>query len=80
MSYNGGGVVAMKGKNCVAIACDLRLGVSQYNTIATDFEVNRKLLMLFFEKVFRYLPTAHKIFSQQRSHLALPRVKNPNLQ
>ncbi|CAA9997580.1 unnamed protein product [Nesidiocoris tenuis] len=38
MSYNGGGVVAMKGKNCVAIACDLRLGVSQYNTIATDFE------------------------------------------
>ena len=25
--YNGGAMVAMKGKNCIAIACDRRLGV-----------------------------------------------------
>ena len=30
--------MAMKGKNCVAIACDLRFGV-QAQTISTDFKV-----------------------------------------
>jgi len=34
--YNGGAVLAMTGRNCVAIACDLRLGV-QYATVACDF-------------------------------------------
>ncbi|KAF6214084.1 hypothetical protein GE061_011815 [Apolygus lucorum] len=38
MTYNGGGVVAMKGKDCVAIACDLRFGVNRSMTLATDFE------------------------------------------
>ncbi|GJJ12496.1 Proteasome subunit beta type-3 [Clathrus columnatus] len=37
MQYNGGSIVAMVGKNCVAIASDLRLG-NQALTIATDFE------------------------------------------
>lgn len=37
MQYNGGSVVAMAGKNCVAIASDLRLG-NQALTIATNFE------------------------------------------
>ncbi|XP_047470165.1 proteasome subunit beta type-3-like [Penaeus indicus] len=37
LAYNGGSVVAMKGKNCVAIATDLRFGV-QAQTITTDFE------------------------------------------
>jgi len=37
MDYNGGSVVAMVGKNCVAIACDLRLG-NQALTVATNFE------------------------------------------
>lgn len=36
MSYNGGVAVAMKGKECVAIACDKRYGV-QNKTIATNF-------------------------------------------
>lgn len=36
LGYNGGCVVAMKGKECVAIATDLRFGV-QAQTIATDF-------------------------------------------
>lgn len=25
--YNGGAIIAMIGKNCIAIACDRRLGV-----------------------------------------------------
>lgn len=37
MSYNGSALVAMTGKDCVAIAADRRYGV-QFQTIATDFE------------------------------------------
>ncbi|XP_054165914.1 proteasome subunit beta type-3-like [Oppia nitens] len=37
MSYNGGCVIAMKGKGCVAIAADRRLGV-QGHTVSTDFK------------------------------------------
>ncbi|XP_075146484.1 proteasome subunit beta type-3 [Haematobia irritans] len=44
LAYNGGCVVAMRGKECVAIATDRRFGV-QAQTIATDFE-----------KVFQFNP------------------------
>ena len=37
MQLNGGSVVAMVGKNCVAIASDLRLG-NQALTVMTNFE------------------------------------------
>jgi 20S proteasome subunit beta 3 len=37
MELNGGSIVAMTGKNCVAIASDLRLG-NQALTVATNFE------------------------------------------
>lgn len=37
MSYNGGTVVAMAGKECIAIACDKRFGI-QYSTVSMDFE------------------------------------------
>lgn len=37
MEYNGGCVLAMRGKDCVAIASDLRFGV-QGMTIATNYE------------------------------------------
>ena len=37
MEYNGGSVIAMAGKDCVAIASDLRLG-NQALTVATNFE------------------------------------------
>lgn len=37
LSYNGGDVIAMKGKNCVAIACDRRFGI-QAQTVSTDFD------------------------------------------
>jgi len=46
LAYNGGAVVAMKGKNCVAIAADRRFGI-QLQTIGTDmdkvFEIGPKL-------------------------------------
>jgi 20S proteasome subunit beta 3 len=35
MQYNGSGIVAMCGKNCVAIASDTRFGI-QLQTVATD--------------------------------------------
>jgi len=38
MSYNGGAVLAMKGKKCVAIAADKRFGI-QTQTLAMDFQV-----------------------------------------
>lgn len=36
MEINGGAVVAMVGKNCVAIACDKRLG-QQFLTVSCEF-------------------------------------------
>jgi len=46
MEYNGSGIVAMSGKNCVAIASDMRFGIQQ-TTIADDmhriFEMGDKL-------------------------------------
>ncbi|GAO52283.1 N-terminal nucleophile aminohydrolase [Saitoella complicata NRRL Y-17804] len=38
MDYNGGSCVAMTGKDCIAIACDLRLGSNQALTVANNFE------------------------------------------
>ena len=35
-SINGGSIVALAGKDCVGIACDLRLG-QQAMTVSTDF-------------------------------------------
>jgi len=37
MEYNGSGLVAMVGKNCVAIASDTRFGIQQ-TTMATDMK------------------------------------------
>lgn len=37
LAYNGGAVIAMGGKNCVAICSDLRLGI-QNQTVAKDFK------------------------------------------
>ncbi|XP_069675916.1 proteasome subunit beta type-3 [Periplaneta americana] len=37
MDYNGGAIVAMKGKKCVAIAADKRFGI-QAQTLALDFQ------------------------------------------
>jgi 20S proteasome subunit beta 3 len=45
--YNGSAIVAMAGKNCVAIGSDLRLGV-QLQTNATD----HKKLYKIHDKLF----------------------------
>ena len=37
MGYNGGTVLAMSGKNCVAMATDLRFGI-QNQTVGTEFQ------------------------------------------
>ncbi|KAL1459103.1 hypothetical protein WDU94_011110 [Cyamophila willieti] len=37
MTYNGGSIVAMTGKNCVAIACDKRFGI-QGTALADNFQ------------------------------------------
>mmetsp|Transcript_14053 Transcript_14053/g.27008 ORF Transcript_14053/g.27008 Transcript_14053/m.27008 type:complete len:205 (-) Transcript_14053:535-1149(-) len=42
MSYNGSAIIAMVGKNCVAIASDNRLGAQQ-QTLATDFQKTFKI-------------------------------------
>eukprot|EP00741_Cyanophora_paradoxa_P004733 tig00000826_g4591.t1 len=50
MEYNGGAVVAMKGKNCVAIASDRRFGVQQTTMSATmskAFKIHDKLYVGF---------------------------------
>ena len=48
MEYNGGALVAMKGKNCVTVAADRRFGV-QALTLGTDFQkifqINDKLFV-----------------------------------
>ncbi|SBT75293.1 proteasome subunit beta type-3, putative [Plasmodium ovale] len=36
-NYNGGCVLGMSGSDCVAIACDLRLGVNNFTTVSTNF-------------------------------------------
>lgn len=37
MAYNGAAIMAMKGKDCVAIAADRRFGI-QAQTVSTDFQ------------------------------------------
>eukprot|EP00621_Florenciella_sp_RCC1693_P001922 CAMPEP_0182530994 /NCGR_PEP_ID=MMETSP1323-20130603/7487_1 /TAXON_ID=236787 /ORGANISM="Florenciella parvula, Strain RCC1693" /LENGTH=204 /DNA_ID=CAMNT_0024740437 /DNA_START=87 /DNA_END=701 /DNA_ORIENTATION=- len=48
LEYNGGAIIAMTGKNCVAIACDTRLGLQQ-QTVSCDFQkifkMNDKLML-----------------------------------
>ncbi|CRH03064.1 proteasome subunit beta type-3, putative [Plasmodium relictum] len=36
-NYNGGCVLGMSGSECVAIACDLRLGSNGFTTVSTNF-------------------------------------------
>jgi len=57
MDYNGGSVVAMVGKECVAIASDLRLG-NQALGISSNFQrVGPTLLHIFLvslKRIVRY--------------------------
>ena len=53
MQHNGGSVIAMVGKDCVAIASDLRLG-SQSLGISSNFEKVRMILTLVMHKEIEY--------------------------
>ena len=53
MQHNGGSVIAMVGKDCVAIASDLRLG-SQSLGISSNFEKVRMILTLLMHKEIEY--------------------------
>mmetsp|Transcript_47752 Transcript_47752/g.79220 ORF Transcript_47752/g.79220 Transcript_47752/m.79220 type:complete len:205 (-) Transcript_47752:260-874(-) len=71
MEYNGGAVVAMKGKDCVAIACDRRFGTQQ-TTVAMDntriFKIHNKLyiglggLMTDVQTVGQILQFRHNLY------------------
>jgi len=43
MEYNGSAIVAMTGKNCVAIATDKRYGIRQFQTVGCNFNKSVQL-------------------------------------
>jgi len=47
MDYNGGALIGMKGKDCVAIATDKRFGI-QAQTVSLDFTVSWFNLILYY--------------------------------
>jgi 20S proteasome subunit beta 3 len=47
LSYNGGAIIAMEGKDCIGIASDRRLGI-QFATISTEYQ-----------KIFRMAPKVY---------------------
>lgn len=49
MDYNGGALIGMKGKDCVAIATDKRFGI-QAQTVSLDFTVS-----FFYFKMLYFL-------------------------
>lgn len=59
MDYNGGALIGMKGKDCVAIATDKRFGI-QAQTISLDFTVCHiyfiihRCLLLFTLNCFKF--------------------------
>ena len=79
MSINGGAIVAMRGKNCVAIASDLRFGV-QAMTISTN---NPKVFPLPSSKSYLGLAglatDAKTVFDSLRYHIELHVLKEERL-
>ena len=64
MEYNGGSIVAMIGKNCVAIASDLRLG-QQSIGVAHNFEKvgdEREELSVGDLIIFKVFPVNDKLY------------------
>lgn len=63
MEYNGGSVIAMVGKDCVAIASDLRLG-NQALGISSKFEKVISLLIYWalLTKVLQIFPMTDRVY------------------
>jgi len=59
LAYNGGAIIAMTGKNCVAIASDTRLGLQQ-QTVSCDFQ-----------KVGKYVAFGSNFLKRFFSHIDL---------
>lgn len=57
MDYNGGALIGMKGKDCVAIATDKRFGI-QAQTISLDFTV----CFIYFVNYFSTIILTYKCF------------------
>ena len=65
MDHNGGSVIAMVGKDCVAIASDLRLGNSALG-ISSNFQrvcsIYSFLHLISFELVPKIFPVTDRIY------------------
>lgn len=61
MDYNGGALIGMKGKNCVAIATDKRFGI-QAQTVSLDFTVSFVCFCSLSLLVMSSLVTKKEIF------------------
>lgn len=68
MEYNGGSVVAMVGKDCVAIASDLRLG-TQALGISSNFQ---RVLVSYFSVVCLSLILLQVFPVTDRLYVGLP--------
>ena len=66
MDYNGGSVIAMVGKDCVAIASDLRLG-NQALGVSSNFQRVCSICLFVYSVSFKL---EHKDISCDRSYLS----------
>ena len=46
MEYNGSAIVAMAGKNCIAIATDKRYGIRQLQTVSCNMQVYFRVTLI----------------------------------
>jgi len=63
MDYNGGALISMKGKDCVAIATDKRFGI-QAQTVSLDFTVC--FLFYFFNIIAYHLYLIVLVFNYRK--------------
>ena len=64
MDHNGGSVIAMVGKECVAIASDLRLG-NQALGISSNFQRVHSFLLCYYRRMlinFQIFPVTDRIY------------------
>jgi len=83
MAYNGSGIIAMTGKNCVAIASDMRFGI-QAQTMADNFHkvfrIHDKLyvgltgLISDVQTVSQKLDFRHKLYALREERVMKPHV------
>lgn len=70
MEYNGGSVIAMVGKDCVAIASDLRLGVQSLSISSNFQKASTSTLLCCHGQLPTYRPTAGSVYRFSLSRTA----------